>query len=55
MNVEKYQEKRNESGSKTGAKKEGKQNRHKELIDHTFIMPAECLLCFYCYVFAWFK
>lgn len=46
MNAEERQGKRNQSDRRTEAKEEGEQNQHTDDMDHTFILPAECFLCF---------
>lgn len=46
MNAEERQGKRNQSDRRVVAKEEGKQNQHRDYMDHTFILPAECFLCF---------
>ena len=46
MNAEERQGKRNQSDRRTEAKEEGKQNQHTDDMDHTFILPPECFLCF---------
>ena len=46
MNAEERQGKRNQSDRRTEAKEEGEENQHTDDMDHTFILPAECFLCF---------